>query len=488
MALILDGAVGAGAGAELVDGLAPVAVGQRADGIARDLQRVLAFGGIPAVEDVLGAQRIGMAVVAALLQAQKQVGLSLIDALDGGDFRAGVRAVLVLIEAARIVVIRGRAGRVAPHGRAVGAGVEVTVAVPQQVVADAHAGGIDGERRIGGEGIIASAAIGRLRIERAVDLRRIEPQHRGAEQSLDAIPAPLLIRRAHRRMTSLRPVQTPVRPEGGLVVEMIAPAPRQVDHDVAIRAQVRAADGADLAGPVGVALHRRLPALVEHELSVTDPQHEIVGGGFGIEADAGDQPRAVVGLLDGFDHLRLAGRTVLTDRAAIDFSVHGGGVEIPIRPDGDGGVEFRLTGQAELLEADGILRGRRPAAGGEAHRERQQIGAGGILHAAHAKRVLRARLEHLDGREDDVIARRGRADLRRDRHAVRGADQHDAAIIQGAAIDRMPGIEVGGDEDVRQDVAFAVGRGGAVHHGDAARISRECPAAGGLHDPEPADD
>ena len=59
--------------AEVEGEAAPVAVGQRADGVLADLRRVGAAGGVAAVEDELVAGRVGVAVVAALIDAEQPV-------------------------------------------------------------------------------------------------------------------------------------------------------------------------------------------------------------------------------------------------------------------------------------------------------------------------------------------------------------------------------------------------------------------------------
>ena len=61
-------------------------------------------------------------------------------------------------------------------------------------------------------------------------------------------------------------------------------------------------------------------------------------------------------------------------------------------------------------------------------------------------------------------------------------------LRERTGVDRMPVVEIGGDENVGQHLALALGGRGAGDHGDAARIGRESPAPGGQHHPDADDD
>ena len=76
VAAVLDDAVGRVVVAEVEGGAAPVAVGLRADGVLAVTSAGSVPGGrVAAVEDVLAARRVGVAVVAAADDAEEVVAL-----------------------------------------------------------------------------------------------------------------------------------------------------------------------------------------------------------------------------------------------------------------------------------------------------------------------------------------------------------------------------------------------------------------------------
>src|SRR5690606_27670818 len=152
VALVFDDAVGRVVLAELVGVAAIVAVGQRADRVLRHFAEVDVGGGVAAVHDVLGAGRVGVAVVAALFDLEEVVGHGCRHGRDRRDGRAGVGAVFFVVDAVGLEDrARRRRRRIAVGGRSVGRDVQVPVGVEEQVVRVAHARGVDRQRRVGGE-------------------------------------------------------------------------------------------------------------------------------------------------------------------------------------------------------------------------------------------------------------------------------------------------------------------------------------------------
>ena len=136
--LVLDDAVGREVEAEVV-GEARGSCGRA--GCRRGTRgprRVRRRGRVAAVEDELAARRVGVAVVAALARCGR-----------------GSRSASPMFVERR--ARRWPRGRVAAGGGAVGRGVELAVAGPDQVVRVAHAGGVDRERRAGGERVVRAA-------------------------------------------------------------------------------------------------------------------------------------------------------------------------------------------------------------------------------------------------------------------------------------------------------------------------------------------
>src|SRR5207249_3059725 len=117
----------------------------------------------------------------------------------------------------------------------------------------------------------------------------IDAEDRGAEQPL-AARAPFHIRRAHGGVTALRKKERAVRAEIHLIVQMIAPAAREIDDDVAIFTQLRSAQHGDFSRPVAGAFRCELMTLVEHELTVAHPQDEMLRTGRGVEANPRNKP------------------------------------------------------------------------------------------------------------------------------------------------------------------------------------------------------
>ena len=204
-----------------------VGVGPGADGIGGDLVAVVAGGRVAAVEDELAAQRVGMAVVAAVLDDQERVVFGLADVLQSRGRRAGVR--LARVDAAGVSrggVVRRR--RVAARGRAVDRRVEPAVGVEQQVVGVADAGGVNRQRRVRRRrgrtcppsSVFASSGVLVARPWRHPAAAIAALSSRSGRQPQR------VIRRAHRGVARLAEVQRAVRAEDRLVVQVVACTPR----------------------------------------------------------------------------------------------------------------------------------------------------------------------------------------------------------------------------------------------------------------------
>ena len=162
-----------------------------------------------------------------------------------------------------------RRGRVTAGGRAVRRSVELAVAVPDEVVRVPDAARVDRDRRTWRQGVVGATAVGGLDVEgRRGDRADVDPQDRGAERVLGAVP-PGAVGRAHRRDAALRDVESPVGPEREAVRLVVADRARQADDVILRGAEVRPGQSRDLSGPVG-RLGRSIPEEV-----VRDPENEV---------------------------------------------------------------------------------------------------------------------------------------------------------------------------------------------------------------------
>ncbi|EYD74411.1 hypothetical protein Rumeso_04096 [Rubellimicrobium mesophilum DSM 19309] len=465
VAHVLDGAVGRAVLAQRV-GAGGVVVRVRAD-----LRRVERVVGPAVVEDELVPERVGVAVVAPLGDAEQ--------------------VVVLLLDVAPALVHRGVGvvGRGAARRRAVGGGVEMPVRVPHQVVGVARAGGVDLDRRVGGEGVVERLdqraarvrglvhrghavlgeeqelalvgaagdgdaavlevavgvgeapvqAVGGQRLGREVEAprgRRLAPvdlQDRAVQEPLGAQP-PLAVGLAHRGVRALREVEQVARlarlPEGRVGVELQA-----VGDVVAARARQPLGPGLDagaleraprpqrhLGKPPREVGHRVGAPVERDRVVVGDPDHV---GVLGVEGQADDAaPRVVHALGDvevalRREHLLGAVDDVargLADRPAGDRARHRGHVqEGLVRRHLDRGVALPQAGVGGHLHR--VVEGHRlPAAG---RRSPGREGRGELLEVPRRRVGIAVAAAVLEAVDQHRVAREGLQIRRgRDRHLV----------------------------------------------------------------------
>ncbi|CAA9384472.1 MAG: hypothetical protein AVDCRST_MAG64-849 [uncultured Phycisphaerae bacterium] len=481
VALVLDHAVRRVVLAERVGGPAVVAVRQGADRVLAELLVVDAARRVAAVQHVLAAGDVRVAVVAALVDAVQEVRLRDGDVGDAGDGRRGERALGGGVDPGAVVRAgRGRRRRAA-GGRAVRRGEQVPAAGPDQVVRVADAGRVDPDRGVNRPRVVvAGRVVLGPGVERALPAGdppgeggRVDLQDGGRQQPVRP-QAPRPVRRAHRAVRAHREVQLAVGAERDLVVQVVADGPRQPGHVVLVGLQVRAAQPGQLAGPVAGALER--------VLGVVHPQDRVRRGAGRVERDAGDEPVAAVGRLHGRDVLGGRQGAVRQDGEPLDQPGQARRVQLAVRPDRDGRVLLAGGGrQLDLLERQVRVGRGDPGAGRERHAERGERGPAGVLHpAGHLERVPGVRVERAERLERDRVAGPARAHVARDGHPVARAVQLDRARVQRGRVDALADVrqvQGGRHEAVPLHVRLAGRRGDLVgpdaRPGDLRRARRD---------------